>query len=125
MAVSNIWIDPILVGSFMDIIPDGRTISNRFLRVPGLKVKAQRVHVTVAANTGVSEQVPGAAHGVPHFQNLIGSARALFQQMDSCADAGKARAYDEYVEMGLIHDASVTVLSAPVQPVRSGSLAFI
>ncbi len=57
-------LDIIFCRSLAHIFENSGAIGNGFFAFPGLKAIAQSVHITVAADAGVAEQVPGATHSL-------------------------------------------------------------
>ena len=64
MAIANMLFNSIFRGGFAYILKNRWAIGNGFFTFPWLKAIAQSMHITVTANTGIAEQVPGAAHGL-------------------------------------------------------------
>src|SRR5665213_2551366 len=82
-----------------DVIQNLRPVRDRLVLEPRLERIAQREHVAVGADAGITKQVPGAADAVAALQNDKTLAGTIGLQMIARADAGQARADDEHVDM--------------------------
>src|ERR1700728_2069524 len=98
MAETDVLRDAALVPGLPEERRDGRTVGNRLGVRPRLEVVTQRVHVRIRADTGVAEQIPGAADGFPGLEDGVALCRTALLQMVRGADAGQAGADDEHVE---------------------------
>ncbi len=67
--------------------------------VPRLEAVAERVHVAIGANAGVTEKIPRAAHGWPALEDDIGLSRTARMQVHCGADTGEARTDDQNVDV--------------------------
>ena len=65
---------------------------------PCLVREAQRENVTVRTNSGITEQVPGAADARPPLQDGVGDLRVLLAQSVCGADAGDTGTDDQHIE---------------------------
>ena len=86
---------------------------------PRLERIAEREHVKVGADAGITEQIPGAADAVAAFEDDEALARALMLQVIARADAGKAGTDDQHVEMVDIRDRHGSPRLPSCAPARS------
>ena len=98
VAEAHVLVDAVLGGRFLEIVQDRRAVDDRLLRRPRLEPEPERVHVGVRADTGVFEQVPGAAEVVAALQDQVALRRAAVLQMPGGADAGDAGSDDDDVD---------------------------
>src|ERR1700751_2833690 len=99
MAEADLRIQAVLGRGLAHIVQDTRAVRDRLRLGPRLERIAEREHVAVGADAGIAEQVPGAADAVAAFENDKRLGRAIGLKMIPRADAGKARADDQHVEM--------------------------
>jgi hypothetical protein len=81
------------------VVEDGRAVGNGARASPGPEGVAQRVHVGVAADAGVAEQVPGAAQAVTPLKDAHTKARAALLQVHGSANAGQAGTDDQDIKV--------------------------
>ena len=60
--------DAVLICSLVHVAQNRRPVGDAFFRFPGFEIVSQGMHVTVRANAGITEQVPGAADRVASLQ---------------------------------------------------------
>ncbi len=102
---ADLVLDAVLGSGLADVIQDPRPVRNRLRLGPRLERIAQREHVAVGADAGITKQIPGAADAIAAFENDVALARALLLQVIARADAGQAGTDDQHVEMFVvIHD---------------------
>ena len=88
LAKTNVFGDLMFASGFLNVITDVATIGNAFFMRPGFEFITQSKHIRVGADARITKQVPGAADGVPTFQNGKGFIRAVFFKMTSGTNAG-------------------------------------
>src|SRR5262249_11749923 len=103
------FIDAVLGRGLAHIVQDAGSVGDRLRIGPRLERIAEREHVAVGADAGIAEKVPRAANCVAGFEDDEALRRAPGLQMVARANAGKAGADDEDVEMFCLH-------SAPLAP---------
>src|SRR5262249_28221543 len=96
---ADLAVDASFPCGFFQVVEDRGAVGNRPRRLPGSEAKAERVHVRVAANARIAEEVPGAADAVARLEDRVALAGAAFLQMMRGADAGNAGADDQDVEV--------------------------
>ena len=55
MTKTNLLPDTVFICGFIHVVPNGRSISNRFFSTPRFEVVTQRVHIRIGANPWVFE----------------------------------------------------------------------
>src|SRR6202043_1575003 len=125
MMKADLLVDAVVGGGLADIVQDPRPVGDRLRLGPWLERIAEREHVRVGADAGITEQVPGAADAVAALEDHERLARALLLQVIACADAGKAGADNQHVEMFWCHgclrgDRSGRNPAAPPMPSYAG-----
>ncbi len=107
-----------------DVIEDRRPVGDGLGFLPRTEGIAQGEHVRVRADARIAEQIPSAANGVARLEDCVALLRTLGLQPVPRADAGKARADHDHVEIRRAHPAPskrakslVTIRScAPAMP---------
>src|SRR5215212_9718989 len=103
MIEADLLVDSVDFGSVAHVVENRRTICNRLSAWPRSELVAERVHVRIGANTRIAEEVPCTAKGSAAFKNRKGLLRTFCLQIVSCPDSGESCAYDEYVDMVVLH----------------------
>src|SRR5690606_32627708 len=98
-AKADVPIDPVIASGFLEISKNRGAVRNRLGIGPGPEGEAERIHVGIGTDAGISKQVPGAAHVVPRLEDRVASVRAFLLEMICSANAGNARADNQNVEM--------------------------
>ena len=88
MPESNFAVDAVLAGSFADIAQNRGPIGDCLRLAPRAEAIAQRKHIGIGADAGVTEQVPRSAGRIARFQNYEALAGTFRLQMVGRADAG-------------------------------------
>ncbi len=119
MVEADFFVDAVIDGGLAHVIQNPRPVGDRLRLDPRLERIAEREHVGVGADAGIAEQVPGAADAIAALEDGVALAGTLLLQMIARADAGKAGAYDEDVEVfgwhhGLPRTGLSGALSRPV-----------
>ena len=117
VAEADVLVDAMLGRGFADVAADRRAVGDGLGRFPRLEAIAQRVHVGIRADAGITEQIPGAADGVAAFQDGIGFVRAILLQMNRRANARQAGANNQNVEISGTHG---TLLPLRERKARAG-----
>src|SRR3954470_15458884 len=99
MVEANLPVDAVIGGGVADVIQDPRPVGDRLRLGPRPERIAQREHVRVPADAGITKQIPGAADTIAPLENGVALAGALLLQMIARADAGQASADDQHIEM--------------------------
>ena len=116
--------ESVFVHGLVQIAAYRRPIGNGLRGGPGLKGKAQGVHVRIGANPGVAKQIPGAPHGPPRLKHDHLKLRALLAKVHRRADARDACAYDDNIHLihGVLHrrlnESTIKRSTAPGLPRR-------
>ncbi len=103
VAVADMFPDAILFDRLLEVVHDRRSVGDRLAVLPRLEVEAERIHVTVRANAGITEQVPGAAERLARLQDQVALAGTLVGQVPCRADAGNAGPDDQDVNALTVH----------------------
>src|SRR6266403_1100200 len=99
MVEADVLVDAVFGCRLAHVIENPRPVGDRLGLGPRLERIAEREHVAVGADAGITKQVPGAADGVATFEDRVALARALVLKVIARADAGEAGADDQHVEM--------------------------
>src|SRR5581483_5422780 len=94
--VTDLAVDAVVPRGLVEIIGD------RLLAAPGPEAVAERVHIGIGANAGITEQVPGAAERFAPFQDDEGLFRTVALQVIGNANPGEAGTDDDDVEIRLL-----------------------
>ena len=98
MAIADALRQPVLLDRFVEIVQNFRRRRNR-LALPGFKVVAIGIEVTVGANPRKAKQVPCPAKGVTPLQEEKRFVRAALPEVTSATDTGDTRADDQDIDM--------------------------
>src|SRR6476659_4674654 len=120
MIEADFLVDAILGSGLTDIVQDLRSVGDRLRVGPWLERIAHGEHVTVGADAGVTEQVPGTANAVAALEDGKALARAIALQVIARADAGQSGADDQDVNMYVGCRGLHRLISAQVQGKSSG-----
>ena len=82
----------------VEIVHDRGTVGNRLLLGPRFEFETQCVHVAVAADAGILEQVPGPADIIAALDHGKALAGTFVPQMNRHADSRNPGADDQYVD---------------------------
>ena len=99
VSVSNLFVDAVFFGRIANVIEDVGAVGNGFVPWKRLEAIAQRIHISVAANSRVTEKIPGSAQSFPALQDRDRLARAVPTESTSRANPRQASANYEYVDM--------------------------
>src|SRR5687768_136170 len=99
MVEADLLIDTVIASRVSHILEDGGAIGDGLRLTPRTERIAERVHVRVGADAWIAEQIPGAADALATFEDGVAASRAVALQMIAGADAGQARADDQYIDM--------------------------
>src|SRR5512143_1657684 len=99
MLESNLLVDSVFVRGVLDVIQDGRPVGDCLRVAPRLKAVAERVHVGVGANAGISEQIPCAAHRASTLENCVALAGTSCLDVIASANARESGSHYQYIEM--------------------------
>src|SRR6185369_13820873 len=91
-------VDAFLARSFRHIVSNRRTWREGGVAAPWTEAVAEGEHVGIGSHAREAEQVPGAADGLPAFQDDVAEAGAQRLQVVAGGDAGQAGADDDHVE---------------------------
>src|SRR5580704_8641764 len=112
MAKADVLADAVLCRGLADVVQNPRPVGDRLRLGPWLERIAEREHIAVGADAGIAKQVPGPADAVAALKEDEALTRALVLQMIARADAGKAGADNQHVEM-FAHDGALRGRSFP------------
>src|SRR5260370_11224294 len=101
MSQSDVAVDAIVCRGLADIIPDGRSICDRLVRVPWPERKSEGVNIRIGPDARITEEIPRSADGFARLQNRVGFSGKGGLQMVSSINTRYSRANDQYVEMFL------------------------
>ena len=96
---ADFLVDAVEARGFAHIIQDRGAVGDRLGFGPRPERIAERVHVGVGADAGITKQIPGAADAIAAFENRVAAIRAILLQMIAGADARQPRAHDQHVEI--------------------------
>ena len=96
--VADVLVDAVLRGGVLDVVEDVAARGDGALVLPRLEGVGERVHVGVGANTGVTEQIPGAAERRAAFEDRVLEVGHALGEAVTRADSGEAGADDDDVE---------------------------
>src|ERR1700721_4784503 len=120
MVEADFPVDAVLGGGLAYVIQNSRPVGDRLRLGPRLERIAEREHVAVGADAGITKQIPGAADTVATFKNNEALVRAFLLKMIARADAGGAGADDHHVEMFRLWGGSHAPISAQSQAKING-----
>ena len=96
-AVLHFVVEAELPGRFSHVLTDISALGQYLLGVPGLEVKTEAGHVGVRADTGITEQIPGATHLFPSLDNGHALIGKLAGDVASGSDTGQSGTNDHDV----------------------------
>ena len=96
---TNVSIDAVFGHRLPEVLHDGRTIGDGLGFGPRLEAEAERVHVAVATNSGVTEEIPGATDVGASFENGEGTIGTQGLKVIRRSDAGDASTDDQDIDM--------------------------
>src|SRR5260370_10995465 len=99
MVEADLLVDAVVECGLADVVTDPRTVCDRLRLGPRLERIAEREHVRVGTDAGIAEQIPGAADAIATLEDRVALAGAFFLQMIARANARKAGADDQDVEV--------------------------
>ena len=94
--------DMALIDDPVEIFEDRRAVGDRLFMLPWFEDKAQRVHVAVRADAGITEQIPCPAQIVAAFDQRETAVGAVLLQVDGHADARNPCTDDQYIDVGIL-----------------------
>ena len=95
---ANSLADTILISRLIDIAENRRAVGDTLLRFPGLEVVTQRVHITVRANAGITEEIPCTANRLSALEQDEVPVGAIALQAHRGADAREPGTDDNHIE---------------------------
>src|SRR3954470_19235661 len=104
MVETDVAVDAVLGRRVLNVFQDLLPVGDRLWVRPRLERIAERVHVTVGADAGIAEQVPGATDGAAALQDREALARTFVLEMIGGGDAGQPGTDDQYVDMLCGHE---------------------
>ena len=77
----NLFVNSVFARGLAQVIQDRWTISDRLRFLPRFEAVTKCVHVTVRANTRITEEIPSATHAGTTFQDRVTTVGTLLLQV--------------------------------------------
>jgi hypothetical protein len=100
---ADVTVDSMFFCGLVNVLENVRPVGDGLGILPGLEAESQRMHIAVGADTGVLEQIPGAAHVLAPLQYHIALAGTFGLQVHAGTDAGQARTDHDNVKIFCAH----------------------
>ena len=99
MGVANVGRDLVLGHCLTQVRQDRRAVSDRLAVCPRLERIAKRVHVAVAADARIAEEVPGPAEVLASLEEQERPMRTLGSEVAGCTDPRQTSPHDEDINV--------------------------